>query len=84
MKNVTITMDEEVARWAHLKATERDTSLSRFVGEVLREKMTAEHNYQTARERYLARPCRPLKSPGEGYPRREELHSFLNPLLTLA
>jgi hypothetical protein len=38
MKNVTITLDEKVARWARIKAAEKDTSVSRLVGEMLREK----------------------------------------------
>ncbi len=35
MKNLTITMDEDVARWARRAAAEREMSVSRFVGEVL-------------------------------------------------
>ena len=44
MKNVTITLDEEVARWARIRAAERDTSLSRLVGKLLREKMLDDLN----------------------------------------
>ena len=33
MKNVTITLDEEVARWARVMAAEQNTSVSRLVGE---------------------------------------------------
>ena len=59
MKNVTITLDEEVARWARIRAAESDTSLSRLVGEMLREKMLDESNYRTSMQNYLARspPC---------------------------
>ena len=39
MKNVTITMDDEVARWARVAAAERDTSVSRMVGEILRDRL---------------------------------------------
>ena len=42
MKNVTITLDEEVARWARIIAAEQNTSVSRLVGEMLREKMIDE------------------------------------------
>jgi plasmid stability protein len=38
MKNVTITLDEEVARWARILAAEHNKSVSRLVGEMLREK----------------------------------------------
>jgi plasmid stability protein len=74
MKNVTITLDEEVARWARIRAAERDTSLSRLVGELLREKMAAEETYQAARQQYLSQPPQTLKSRDAGYPTREELH----------
>ncbi|MBM4274972.1 MAG: hypothetical protein FJ134_11015 [Deltaproteobacteria bacterium] len=73
-KNVTITLDEDVARWARIRAAERDTSLSRLVGELLREKMLEEQTYQAAMEQYLSQPPRMLKKPGARYPSREELH----------
>ncbi len=74
MKNVTITLDEEVARWARIRAAEEDTSLSRLVGEMLREKMLDEFNYQTAMQTYLARSPSVLKEAGSQYPEREDLH----------
>lgn len=55
MKNVTITLDEEVARWARIRAAEENTSLSRLVGEWLREKMREEENYRISMQRYLDR-----------------------------
>ena len=39
MRNVTITMEEEVADWARMEAARRNTSVSRLVGELLAEKM---------------------------------------------
>lgn len=74
MKNVTITLDEETARWARIRAAERNTSVSRLVGEMLREKMQAEENYQVAMEEYLSRKPQALKEAGRKYPRREELY----------
>jgi plasmid stability protein len=74
MKNVTITLDEEVARWARIRAAERDTSLSRLVGELLREKMAEEERYQAAMQQYLSQPPRELKSREAKYPTRKELH----------
>jgi hypothetical protein len=74
MKNVTITLDEEVARWARIRAAERDTSVSRLVGEMLREKMVEEQAYQVAKQQYLSRPPQKLKKRGAKYPRREELY----------
>jgi len=74
MKNVTITLEEEVALWARVRAAERDTSVSRLVGEMLREKMLGERSYQAAMQQYLSRQPKRLKRSGTKYPGREELH----------
>ena len=74
MKNVTITLDEEVARWARIMAAEQNTSVSRLVGELLREKMIAKKNYQIAMQQYLSQPPKVLKTPGETFPAREALY----------
>lgn len=74
MKNMTITLDEEVARWARIRAAEKDTSVSRLVGEMLREKMRGEAAYQAAMQQYLCQRPKKLKKPGSRYPRREDLH----------
>jgi len=74
MKNVTITLDEEVARWARIRAAEENTSVSRLVGEMLKEKMQAEEAYLLAMEQYLAQKPKALREPGTPYPSREELH----------
>ena len=74
MKNVTITLDEEVARWARIRAAERETSVSRLVGEVLQERMLEEESYEMAMQQYLSQVPHPLKKPEARYPHREELH----------
>jgi hypothetical protein len=74
MKNVTITLNEEVARWARIKAAEQNTSVSRLVGEMLKEKMREEEEYAAAMQKYLSQGPQRLKDPGARYPRREELH----------
>ena len=74
MKNVTITLDEKVARWARIRAAERETSVSRLVGEVLQERMLEEESYETAMQQYLSQAPHSLKKPETRYPRREELH----------
>jgi hypothetical protein len=75
MKNVTITVDEKVARWARIRAAERDTSLSRLIGEMLQEKMDQEENYQEAMDRYLSHSPSPLKPKKSKYPTRKELYA---------
>ena len=75
MKNVTITLDEETAAWARVHAAQRNVSLSRFVGELLRERMSESQEYDRAMRRYLSRgPFKALKGKPERYPKRDELH----------
>jgi len=74
MKNVTITLDEETARWARVYAAQHDTSISRLLGEMLREKRRREEDYHSARQYYLSEPPRKLKESGKSYPKREELY----------
>jgi len=74
MKNVTITLDEKVAAWARIRAAERETSVSRLVGEMLKERMLEEESYQASMQHYLSQSPRLLKEPGAKYPSREELH----------
>jgi plasmid stability protein len=74
MKNVTITLDEEVARWARIRAAEHNTSVSRLVGEMLRERMIEEKNYQMAMQQFLSQAPKMLKEPGAKYPGREGRH----------
>lgn len=74
MRNVTITLDEEVARWARIRAAELNTSVSRLVGQLLREKILDEKRYQMAMRQYLSQPPRVLKGPGAKYTSREELY----------
>jgi hypothetical protein len=76
LKNITITVDEDVARWARIEAAKEDTSVSRLVGEMLRQRMTKEESYAKAMKRALAR--KPfLKSDGK-YLTREEAHDRAN------
>jgi hypothetical protein len=74
MKKVTISLDEEVALWARIRAAERNTSVSRLVGDLLQEKMREEEDYRLAMEQYLVQEPRKLKKAGIRYPKREELH----------
>jgi hypothetical protein len=72
LKNVTVSLDTNVARWARLEAARRDTSVSRLLGELLKQRMLEEDGYESAMRRSLAR--KPfLKSDGR-YLTREEVH----------
>jgi len=74
LKNVTVTMEENVARWARVRAAESEISLAQFLGGLLKERMHQEASYETAMMRYLSRAPRELRREGDSYPEREELH----------
>jgi hypothetical protein len=69
MKNVTVTLDAETARWARVEAAQREMSVSAFLRELLRERMTAQAAYSHAMDRYLAR--RGQRLGGSRTPRQE-------------
>lgn len=72
LRNVTVTLKETVARWARIEAARRETSVSRFLGAFLEQRMLESDDYQAAMRRALAR--KPfLKSDGP-YLSREEAH----------
>jgi len=73
MKNITITLKEEVARWLRVWAAEHDTSVSRFVGRLVEERMNAQRQYERSKQSFLSRHPKALKSTGS-YPSREALH----------
>ncbi len=73
MKNVTITLEEEVADWARVLAAKNKSSVSRLVGELLKRMMHDESEYQTAMNQFLSRPPVALTKSGK-YPSREELY----------
>lgn len=72
-RNVTVTLDPETARWARIEAARRDTSLSEFLGSLLREHMSREQAYAGAMRDFLSRSPKALKRSG-AYPARQELH----------
>ncbi len=74
MKNVTITLDEKVARWARIWSARHDTSMSRMVGEMLRRKMEEEEGYEAAMQAYLSAPSMEAREHSSSYPTRDEIH----------
>ena len=73
MKNMTITIEENVARWARVWAARHNTSVSRLVGELLQKRMLEDRGYRGAMKQYLSRAPSSMKSSGS-YPSREEIH----------
>ena len=72
LRNITVTLDESVARWARLEAARKETSVSRLLGEILRERMLQKDGYEGAMRRSLAR--RPFLKTDGRYLSREEIH----------
>ena len=72
LRNVTVTLEEDVAQWARIEAARRDTSVSRLLGALLKERMEAQDDYEKAMRRALGRkPFLPSKGR---YLTREEVH----------
>lgn len=74
MRNVTITLSEEVARQARIWAAEADTSVSQFLGQMLTERMERESNYRQAQADFLFRTPVTLRDAAAAYPKRDDLH----------
>ena len=72
MKNVTITLDEDTYAETRVKAAERNMSLSRYIGEALRERRRYAREYDRAMLAALAQE--PLKLEGR-YLKRDELYA---------
>jgi hypothetical protein len=72
LRNVTITLEESVAKWARVEAARKDISVSRLLALILKERMQEKDSYEGAMRRALARgPF--LKSDGR-YLSRDEAH----------
>lgn len=72
LRNVTVTLEEDVARWARVEAAQKETSVSRYLGELLRERMLEKGTYERAMRRALAR--KPFLKTDGSYLSREEAH----------
>jgi hypothetical protein len=74
VKNVTITLSDDVAKWARVRAAEQDKSLSRFLSELLAAEMGRATTYEEAMRGYLSRKPYVMRKKGGKYPRRDELY----------
>lgn len=71
-RNVTVVLDEDVALWARLEAARRDTSVSRLLGDLLKQQMGRERRYEQAMRSALRRG--PFLASDGRYLKREQLH----------
>jgi hypothetical protein len=67
-----VTLEEDVAQWARIEAARRDTSVSRLLEELLKERMSAQEGYERAMRRALG--CQPFLRGKGRYLTREEAH----------
>lgn len=74
MRNVTITLKEDVAHWVRVEAAKRETSVSRLVGEMLGERMRSENAYEEARRQFFAIEPQHIRVEDSPLPSREDLH----------
>jgi hypothetical protein len=74
MKNVTVTLDEDTLARARVQAAERNMSLSRYIGEVVRARLKQDDRYAAAYRAWRAEKLLDLKGPSRPYPKREELY----------
>jgi len=71
VKNVTITLDEEVAHWARRKAADQDISVSKLIARMLDREMRASDQYWRAYEEWKKLD---LKLDASQRATREEAH----------
>jgi hypothetical protein len=73
LQKITIRLDEQVARWARTEAARKETSASRLVAWILRERMFEKNAYETAMRRALAR--KPFLKTDGHYLSRKKAHA---------
>lgn len=73
LRNITITLDEDLARWARIEAARQDTSVSQFLADLLKQRMLENDSYEQSMRRFLAR--KPFPKTDGKYPTREEIYN---------
>jgi hypothetical protein len=74
MKNITITLDEAMAIWLREHAAKNGVSVSRFVGDLVHERMRERREYDEAMRRFLAQKPFHFEWADGHRPTREEIH----------
>ncbi len=74
LKNVTVTLAPEAARWARIEAARRGTSVSRLLGDMIEAEMESRSAYDEAKERFFRQGAGLHRADGRPLPPREELH----------
>ena len=74
MKNITIALPAECARWVRVRAAQEGRSVSRWLAELLDGMRRREDDYDLAMERLLAMKPRKLNWIDGRRPKRDELY----------
>ena len=74
MKKITVTLDEKTAAWVRIYAAKQGKSVSRLLGELLRQHMSDTREYDEAMRRFQA--SKPFEGDWVGgrRPTREDLY----------
>ena len=74
MKNVTVSLPEDTARWLRVEAAKADRSVSAWLAQLLDTMRRQDGEYEAAMARYLAIKPRKFQWVDGRKPTREELH----------
>lgn len=71
MRNITVALDDDLARWVRVEAAKRDVSVSRFLSDLIEETRRSDLEYRRAMRDYLTREPY-IDSGGRPYPSRDD------------
>ena len=74
MKNITVTLPEDLARWVRVRAAENERSVSRWLAELLEGMRRRDDGYAIAMKQFLEVEPRRMEWIDDRQPTREELH----------
>ena len=74
MRNVTVSLPEDTARWVRVRAAQEDRSVSRWLAELLDGMRRREDDYDAAMDRLLAIQPEKLNWIAGRRPTREEIY----------
>ena len=74
MKNVTVTLPDDLARWLRIRAAEDDRSVSRWLADLLSGIRRREDGYEVAMKEFMAVKPRRMEWVDGRKPTRDELH----------
>ena len=72
LRNITVTLEAELAKWTRIEAARKELSVSRFLALLLQKEREENDEYTTSMNRALRRKAF-LKTDGKYLP-REEAH----------